>query len=132
MKNQDIVKDWMKRAESNLYRAKSGKISDKILYEDLCYDCQQATEKSLKALLIALNNEIPRTHNIGSLIRLLHIDGYIIPEPVLLASALTEYAVNTRYPGDYEPVKDSDYEIALHMAEEVCSWVRSELLIKGY
>ena len=132
MKNRNIVNDWMIRAESNLYRAKSGKISDKILYEDLCYDCQQAAEKSLKALLIALGHEAPRTHNIGNLVRILFKSGYVIPEPVLTASALTEYAVNTRYPGDYEEVKHVDYENALHMAEEVCSWVRSELMTIEY
>jgi HEPN domain-containing protein len=55
MKNREIIKDWLIHAESNLYRARIGRSSDKILYEDLCYDCQQAAEKSLKSLLIAYN-----------------------------------------------------------------------------
>ncbi|OQA59204.1 MAG: HEPN domain protein [Euryarchaeota archaeon ADurb.Bin294] len=127
MKNREIVKDWMTRAESNHYRARLGRVTEKILFEDLCYDCQQTAEKSLKGLLIALDIESPRTHNIGNLFRLLHNAGVFIPQPVLAGSALTEYAVNTRYPGDYDPVSEEDYENALLMAEEVFSWVRSKL-----
>lgn len=127
MRNREIVKDWMIRAESNLYRARLGRVTEKILFEDLCYDCQQTAEKSLKGLLIALDIESPRTHNIGNLFRLLHNAGVFIPESVLHVSALTEYAVHTRYPGDYDPVTEEDYQTALCMAEEVFSWVRSEL-----
>jgi HEPN domain-containing protein len=119
MKNRVIVKDWMTRAESNLYRARTERISDKILYEDLCYDCQQTAEKSLKGLLVSYDLEAPRTHNNGNLFRLLHNAGLFIPQPVLSASALTEYAVNTRYPGDYDPVSEEDHEKALDMAEKV-------------
>jgi len=127
MKNREIVKDWMTRAESNLYRARAGRVSDKILYEDLCYDCQQAVEKFLKGLLISYDLETPRTHNVGNLLKLLHDAGFFIPKSILTTSALTEYAVNTRYPGVYERVTEEDYESALHMAEEVCLWVQTEL-----
>jgi HEPN domain-containing protein len=127
MKNQELVDAWVTRAESNLYRARAGRLSDRILFEDLCYDCQQAAEKSLKGLLLSLFLEIPRTHNVGILLQLLNNTGIIIPETVILASALTEYAVNTRYPGDYEQVSEEEYEAALHMAEDVYSWVKAEL-----
>ena len=96
MKNREIVKEWINRAESNLYRARADWVSEKILYEDLCFDCQQSAEKSLKGLLIAMDHEAPKIHSIGNLLRLLHSTGLTIPEPVLLASALTEYAVDTR------------------------------------
>jgi len=38
MKDKEILDDWFKRAKSNLLRAKSGRNSDEILYEDLCLD----------------------------------------------------------------------------------------------
>ncbi len=50
MKNKEIILNWLKRARSNLERAKIGKVSPGILYEDLCFDAQQAVEKSLKAI----------------------------------------------------------------------------------
>ena len=53
MKNSEFAEAWLKRAISSLEKAKIGKISDALFYEDLCFDCQQAAEKALKALLIA-------------------------------------------------------------------------------
>jgi len=47
---------WLKRAQSNLARAKLPKL-DEALWEDYCFDAQQAAEKALKALL--LFNNIP-------------------------------------------------------------------------
>ena len=52
MKNNQEITKWLNRAEGNLERAKIGKLNDKTYYEDLCFDCQQAVEKSLKALLL--------------------------------------------------------------------------------
>lgn len=42
-------KDWLRRAKSNLFRAKQPK-HEEVFWEDLCFDAQQAAEKSLKAL----------------------------------------------------------------------------------
>lgn len=33
MKKDELVNDWLKRAKSNLERAKAGRISEDILYE---------------------------------------------------------------------------------------------------
>ena len=44
MKNREIVEDWITRAESNHYRVRMEKILEKILFEDLCFDCQQVVE----------------------------------------------------------------------------------------
>lgn len=45
---------WLKRAKSNLARAELGRNALDILYEDLCFDAQQATEKALKGLMAFL------------------------------------------------------------------------------
>jgi len=75
-----------------------------ILYEDLCFDCQQAVEKSLKALLIAHDVESPRTHVIAYLLETLEHNGIPVPDDMKSSVDLTEYAVHTRYPGLYGPV----------------------------
>ncbi len=49
MKNLDKANAWLQRAKSNMARAKAGRVSPDILYEDLCYDAQQAVEKALKS-----------------------------------------------------------------------------------
>jgi HEPN domain-containing protein len=48
MRDKTLVDEWLKRAHSNLERAKAGRVSEEILFEDLCFDCQQAVEKSIK------------------------------------------------------------------------------------
>lgn len=39
------------------------------------------------------------------------------------AIILSDYAVATRYPGDYEPVGEEEYLRALEIARSVCKWV---------
>ena len=123
MKNREIILNWLKRARSNLERAKMGKVTQGILYEDLCFDAQQAVEKSLKAILIKLNQPFPKTHSIGILLKLIEEAGVEIPENINQAKQLTAYAVNARYPGDYEPVKKEEYKEALKIAEDVFKWL---------
>ena len=61
-------------------QAKAGKISSDILYEDLCFNAQQAVEKSLKALCILNNIKFPKTHDIGYLFELLEKNNVVIPD----------------------------------------------------
>ena len=71
MKRQQRANEWLQRAKSNMARAKAGKVSSEILYEDLCYDAQQAVEKALKALCILHDILFPKTHDIAYLMDLL-------------------------------------------------------------
>ena len=59
MKNLELAKQWLKRARSNLARAKAGRTSPEMLYEDFCFDAQQAAEKALKSLCIAYGIVFP-------------------------------------------------------------------------
>ena len=38
------VEQWLKRAKSNMAFVMAGKISSDILYEDLCFEAQQAVK----------------------------------------------------------------------------------------
>jgi len=129
MKNREFVMEWLKRAKSNLERARAGKVSEEILYEDLCFDAQQTVEKAIKALLIGLDKEFPRTHSIARLLELVSEEGVEIPEEVEKAIDLTDYAVEARYPGEKEPVSEEEYKEALKLAETTYEWVYG--IIKG-
>lgn len=126
MKSNELAVAWLKRAISNLEKAKIGKISEALFYEDLCFDCQQAVEKGLKALLISNDISFPKTHSINMLIALLK--GCIqVPSEVESAVVLNDYAVETRYPGEYEPVTEIEYFEAVDIASKVIQWVKEEL-----
>lgn len=76
MKNLQRAKDWLRRAKSNLARAKAGRISEDILYEDLCFDTQQAVEKALKAICVVHEIKFSKVHDISYLMELLEKKKY--------------------------------------------------------
>lgn len=115
------VKEWLKRAKASLARAKMP-LSGDMLYEDACFDCQQSAEKSLKALLIHLGLDFPRTHSFEKLLDILK-KRIIIPENIYDVLDLSDYAVTTRYPDDYVEVTKDEYKEAVKIAETVYNWV---------
>lgn len=127
MKNEALVDGWLKRTHSNLERAKAGKVSEEILLEDLCFDCQQAVEKAVKALLVHLDIEFEKIHSISKLLRQVEGTGITVPEEVKEAAELAVYAVDTRYPGDYDSVTEPEYRQALAVAEKAVKWVEETI-----
>ena len=115
-------REWLRRARSNLARSSQGQVTPDVLFEDTCFDAQQAVEKALKALLVLKGVQVPRTHAISELITMLADLGFDIPADVQEASALTDYAVAARYPGPAEPVLVEDHEQAVAIARVVVAW----------
>ena len=113
---------WLRYALSDLELA-CAKPSH-VLLEMLCFHAQQAVEKAVKAVLLAQGVEFPKTHNLRVLFDLLaeQID---IPQEVVIASRLTEYAVSSRYPGEVEEVTEEEYQGAINLAREVVNWAKS-------
>jgi HEPN domain-containing protein len=116
----DDPREWLNRAQSNLVRAQT--VMAGVDLEDLCFDAQQAAEKSIKAVLIARGIEFPFIHDLSKLLTLLEEHGEYIPPEIWKAELLTRYAVVTRYPGA-EPVPKTVYEEAVSIAEAVVDWV---------
>ena len=50
-----------------------------------------------------------------------------VPEELQNAKILTSYAIETRYPGDYEPVGEDDHLKAVKIAEKVLKWVEKKM-----
>lgn len=115
---------WLQRAESNLRVAYLGR-GEGVFLEDLCFEAQQAAEKALKALLIYLSGDYPRVHAFALILEQLE-QHMAVPESIREVVELTDYAVQMRYPGDYHPVSEEEYERALELAERVLRWVRSQ------
>lgn len=115
-------REWLRRARSNLARASQGQVTPDVLFEDACFDAQQAAEKALKALFVLKGVQVPRTHSISELVTTLAELGFNVPADVQEASALTDYAVAARYPGPSEPVLLEDYQKAVATATTVVSW----------
>ncbi len=119
--------EWLLRARSSLAQARAGRLSPDLLYEDLCFSAQQAIEKAIKGVLVHLRVSFPKTHDIAKLLTLVDRSGLKVPDNVLEAQFMTEYAVETRYPGVSEEVVEEEYRQALACAEIVVAWAHSIL-----
>jgi HEPN domain-containing protein len=69
----------------------------------------------------------PKTHAIEVLLDLLKAQGISLPKNVDEAFELSEYAVQTRYPGEWEPVTKIEARKAIDRAGLVLAWVEKQL-----
>jgi HEPN domain-containing protein len=68
--------------------------------------------------------DVPFTHNLQVLLNLL--SGCMsIPDELRDVVDLNPYAVNTRYPGETEPVTENDYQEAVRLATLAVRWAES-------
>ncbi|MDT8300017.1 MAG: HEPN domain-containing protein [Sedimentisphaerales bacterium] len=112
--------DWLRYSRSDLELARTIRTAE-VMFEVLCFHAQQAAEKALKAVLIAKDVPPPKTHNIRTLLDLLP-EEIIVPEEIEDAASLSDYAVTSRYPGDFEPVNEEEYKEAVRLAATVVLW----------
>lgn len=85
------------------------------------FHAQQAIEKSLKAVLAVRGLEIPRTHDLDLLTRLVGHGSGEVPSELDGAKRLTPWAVATRY-DDIDATLDRIE--AVEVAESSLSWAR--------
>jgi HEPN domain-containing protein len=122
-------REWLRNARSSLARCRAGRQLPEVLFEDLCFDAQQAAEKAIKAILVLKGRRFPKTHDLAELLDLAESAGIEAPREVLGAKRLTPYAVAGRYPGVSEDATEEDYEQALKAATDVLAW--AETLVAG-
>ena len=122
-----IVQDWLRRAKSDLHLGKAGMKTKDVLFEDACFHAQQCAEKALKAFLLYLDVDFPKTHTLEVLLDLLKNNGIQIPQNVDESFELSQYAVQTRYPGEWEPVTKEETQGALERAALVLHWVNTQI-----
>jgi len=113
--------EWLQRARSSYALACAIKPED-AYWEDLCFQAQQAAEKAIKAVMVQKDIRFPYVHDLAQLLAELERRGVGIPESVKMCIAITPYAFQTRYPGDYEPVTEGDYRRAIEQAKAVLDW----------
>jgi HEPN domain-containing protein len=89
---------WLERAQEDLGVAELLAQSPEPFHGPVCFHCQQAAEKALKAALVLGGCVPPRTHDLAALLDALRA----VPVPGELldhAARLTGFAVTVRYPG---------------------------------
>ena len=118
--------EWLKRAKSNIAIARQSKTED-VYWEDLCFETQQAAEKALKAVLLVKGIPFRFVHDIADLLTLLEQNNIYFPENIRSAAELTDYSLEARYPGPFEPVTEKEFKEALRIAETAIKWAEVEI-----
>ena len=97
-------------------------------YEIICYHCQQAAEKAIKAVILFsdLKGGLPRSHDLSFLLNQIR-NRYSVSERILdYADELSQYGVATRYPNELF-LEQHHAKEALYMAKEVLAWCREQV-----
>jgi HEPN domain-containing protein len=123
----ELVQTWLIRAHSDLNLGRTALHVQGVLPEDACFHAQQCAEKALKGLLTYHNISFPRTHILEMLLDLLMKHGLQLPAGIDEAYELTQYAVQTRYPGEWEEVSQDEARHALERAALVLVWVEAQI-----
>jgi HEPN domain-containing protein len=119
--------EWLLHAESDLRYATLGRGAPGILQSQVAFHAQQAAEKALKAVLVHAWVDFPRTHDLQALLVLIDDAGMAVPPELEGVSALTRFAVETRYPGDLEPITPDELEQAIALAGKTIAWARARI-----
>ena len=122
-----VVAQWVQKAENDLRNAEHTlTMGEDCPYDTVCFHAQQCVEKYIKALLTHLSIDFPKIHDIRELSTLLPPD---LRPPLSVAEQerLTYYAVETRYPGVWEPFTRIEAEAAVATARRLRESIRPNL-----
>jgi len=119
-----VVQEWVTKTENDLKNATHTlKLGRECPTDTVCFHAQQCVEKYVKAFLVAIGAEFPRTHDVEMLVTLMPQSA----RPALSLTeqrTLTDYATALRYPSPHEPVTLSEAKEAVKLARRVRREIR--------
>lgn len=126
-----VIKEWFDLAEMD-YGVATHLFANYLPkpLEIICYHCQQAAEKAIKAIIIAkdMQGGVPKLHDLTFLLR--QVKQYVKIEERYYdyADTLTPYGVTIRYPNELF-LEERHAKEALQYAKEILNWAR-QILVK--
>jgi HEPN domain-containing protein len=123
--NIELAKQWLAKAKNDLLNADNNLRSEHIPHDTVCFHCQQAAEKLLKAYLLVKETQPPFTHDLLMLLETilaLDPDAEALREPLAL---LMPFAVEIRYPGDAFMPSIQDTHEARQASQQILVWFQS-------
>ena len=123
----EIARQWLAKARNDLLNADNNLKSEEIPFDTVCFHCQQAAEKLLKAYLIGNGQSHPITHDLFYIlekVRPLSSDAEKLRDALAI---LMPYSVEIRYPDDWYIPSEEDAKEARAAAEKVLRWLKIAL-----
>jgi len=130
--NHDDISAWLVYAQRDYDVAEHlSKTFHPLPTENVCYNSQQAIEKSLKAILILKTGDYRRTHDIRELHQMCKEAGIDFGLTPSVTRALTRFATKSRYPDEVYDFTDNDAELGLKYSAQVLAQAK-EVLENAY
>ena len=118
--------EWLEFACMDLSAAEYLLTMHPLPVEIICYHCEQATEKFLKAALVQFDREPPKTHDLIQLCKLCCEFDAEFDQIADACIELTPYGVQVRYPSNLE-LDETDAVCALKECRLVQNFVCQRL-----
>jgi len=125
--DSSAVLPWIEKAEHDLRTAEHTlTLAENCPFDTVCFHAQQCAEKYLKALLVWKSVDFSRTHDLRLLMQTV---GAAAPIAVTTEEIveLNRYAVEARYPGEWELIGREEAERAVALARRVREAARAVL-----
>lgn len=126
-RKRTAVEHWLIKGENDLRAGHASLRANPPITEDVCFHSQQAIEKSLKAFLVEMDAEFPRTHDLTKLVRLCGKFDEAFLELIKLVEGMTVYAVSERYPDDWREIPLDEAQEAIGKAEKAVAFVKGKI-----
>jgi HEPN domain-containing protein len=125
--NDEYLQKWLLRADNDLKVAEHemGTPKDELVTEAVCFHCQQAAEKYLKAYLVRRSVDFGKTHNLEYLIELCSKQDEEFR--TLEVGNLTFYAVEVRYPDEFYTPGVEEARESIEIAKRVQKFVTKKV-----
>ena len=129
MADAEFILPWIQKADNDIssasYLAENMRPTPA---EIICFHCQQAVEKYMKAYLVYNDQEPPITHDLIELVKLCNNYNTDFSPLLTKCEYLIPFAVRTRYPGGSDP-EDEDIKRALTYANDIIEFVKSKITL---
>jgi HEPN domain-containing protein len=122
---KSLTRQWVRKAEAD-YAVIEKLLKGKPAINDaVCFHCQQAAEKYLKAYLQECSLAILRTHDLIDLLMILLPVDPSLKTIRRSARSLTQFAVDFRYPGIWASARQA--QMALRHCNAIRAAIRERL-----
>jgi len=119
-----LIKQWVEKAEEDFRTAEYLLVlKEDCPLNSICFHSQQCVEKYIKALLVYCSIQFPKTHDVVELLNLVP-DNYRPDLSIDALALINRYAVDTRYPQDWEIITRQEAEESVTIAKDVRQKIR--------
>ena len=130
--NNNMVGEWIYLAQMDYDHAlKSANTFHPAPVEIICFHCQQAAEKILKAYIAAHGDTPVKTHDLIVLIKYCKRHSSDFDNYAEFCNTLTAYISDTRYPPKLS-LAESDMKLSLNYAGKIMEFTKSKLAEMGF